>query len=181
MRGRNPRRDWLTHIYMESGHWNGDGWLLTGSRHCVLFSTADADNLENCLRKIITARSELWKLLFLVPLVCGFFVCVWNISRNCWTDFHHIHTEDVFGPHLDEFDGQGQRSKSPGTKTAFFGPFGSLWRFVFGKTSLASSFVCCRFLRCRIQWLCWCWQYSLFAGFAWVCHLKSKFSSSCSC
>ena len=36
---------------------------------------------------------------------------------------------------------KGQISKSPGTKTAFFGPFGGLRAVMFGKTSLASSFL----------------------------------------
>jgi len=30
------------------------------------------------------------------------------------------------GPRSDEFEGQGHRSRSPGTKTAFFGTFGGL-------------------------------------------------------
>jgi len=37
-------------------------------------------------------------------------------------DLHQIHMEDV----LDEFTDQDQRSRSPGTKMAFFGPFDSL-------------------------------------------------------
>jgi len=36
---------------------------------------------------------------------------------------------------------EGRRSKSPGEKTAFSGRFGGCLRFIFGKTSLASSFV----------------------------------------
>jgi len=31
---------------------------------------------------IITARSELWKVLFLAPSVCGFFLFVYEISRE---------------------------------------------------------------------------------------------------
>jgi len=42
-------------------------------------------------------------------------------------------------PRLDQFEGQGQRSRSPGTKTAFLSPFGGLAWFIFGKISLASS------------------------------------------
>jgi len=39
-------------------------------------------------------------------------------------------------PRSEEFEGQGQRSRSPGTKTSFFGPFGSLcavyvWQNIF--------------------------------------------------
>ena len=37
-------------------------------------------------------------------------------------DLRQIHTEDVFGPSLDEFECQGQRSRSPGTKNALYAP-----------------------------------------------------------
>ena len=37
-------------------------------------------------------------------------------------DLHQIHREDMFGPCLGEFEGQGHQ----GQKTAFFGPFSSL-------------------------------------------------------
>jgi len=37
---------------------------------------------------------------------------------------------------------KGNRLRSPGTKTAFFGLSAACVRFVFGKTSLASSFNC---------------------------------------
>ena len=36
----------------------------------------------------------------------------------------------------DEFEGQGQRSRSPGTKTAFSAISAACMRFMFGKTSL---------------------------------------------
>ena len=48
---------------------------------------------------------------------------------NRSTDLRQIHKDNVFDslvPRSDEFEGQGQRSRSPGTKTAFFGPFGGL-------------------------------------------------------
>ena len=64
----------------------------------------------------ITARSELRKVLFLAPWVCGFtarsklflalsvtcfFVCMWiKYLGDRWTDLHQIHREDVFGPSL---------------------------------------------------------------------------------
>jgi len=75
---------------------------------------------------VITARSELRKVRFFGAVSLWFFVCVWNISGNRWTDFHQIHTEDVFGPCSDEFEGQGPKARPPGTKTEFFGPFGGL-------------------------------------------------------
>jgi len=37
-------------------------------------------------------------------------------------DLCQIHTEDVFGPLLDEFEGQGHQ----GQKNGIFGPFGGL-------------------------------------------------------
>jgi len=41
-------------------------------------------------------------------------------------------------PHSDEFEGQGQRSGSPGTKNGIFPAFGSLHAvYVFGKTSFS--------------------------------------------
>ena len=43
-------------------------------------------------------------------------------------------------PHSDEFKGQGQRSRSTGTKTTFFALSAACVRFMFGKVSLASSF-----------------------------------------
>ena len=45
-------------------------------------------------------------------------------------------------PHSDELEGQGQRSKSRGTKNSVFRPFRV--RFMFGKTSLASSLLLCQ-------------------------------------
>ena len=44
-------------------------------------------------------------------------------------------------PHSDEFEGQGQRSRSPGTKNAFSALSAACMQFVFGKTSLASTIV----------------------------------------
>ena len=71
-------------------------------------------------KTVFITRSELGKVLFLALSVTS--VCVWNISRNCWTDLRQIHTEDVFGPSL----GWVWRSKS----------ISAAWvRFMFGKTS----------------------------------------------
>jgi len=48
--------------------------------------------------------------------------------QNRWTDLLQIHTEDVFGPRRDEFEGQGQQSKIKVNrdKNGIFGPFGGL-------------------------------------------------------
>jgi len=51
-------------------------------------------------------------------------------------DLCQIHTEDVFDPSLGRVEGQGQRSTSPGTKTALLA---ACVQLMFGKTSLASS------------------------------------------
>jgi len=65
-----------------------------------------------------------------------FFVCVWNISGNCWTDVHQTHTEDVVGPLL----GRVWRSRSLGTKKRHFSAFlVDCVQFMLGKTSLSSS------------------------------------------
>ena len=44
-------------------------------------------------------------------------------------DLHQIHMEDMFVPRSDEFEGQGQKSRSPAIKTGLFGPFGGLHLF----------------------------------------------------
>jgi len=73
---------------------------------------------------LFTARSELRKVLFLAPSVCGF-LFVYEISREPLNGFaSNSHGRRVWS--LDEFEGQDQRSRSPGTKTAFFGPYGGL-------------------------------------------------------
>ena len=67
----------------------------------------------------VTARSELRKVLFLAPSVC-FFSFAYEISLEPLNVLDQIRTEY-------EFEGQGQRSRSPeAKKTAFFGPFGGL-------------------------------------------------------
>ena len=73
---------------------------------------------------IFTARSELRKVLCLAPSVCGFCLCMKYLG-NRWTDLHQIHTEDVFGSSLGEFEVQGQRSKVKvtGDKNGIFRPF----------------------------------------------------------
>ena len=47
----------------------------------------------------------------------------------------------MFGHRSDKFECQGQRSRSPGTKTAFFGHFGGLRVVHSGKISLALVFL----------------------------------------
>jgi len=79
---------------------------------------------------------------------CGMF-CFWHCQSavslfvyiiylgNRWTNLRQIHTKDVFGPSLGRV--WRSRSRSPGTNTAFLALSAACVRFMFGKTSLASS------------------------------------------
>ena len=58
-----------------------------------------------------------------------FFVCIWNISGTTEKICTTFARKTCLVPHSDEFEGQGQRSRSQRTKrlkAAFFGPFGGL-------------------------------------------------------
>jgi len=59
---------------------------------------------------------------------------------NRRTDLRHIHTEDMLGPSLGQVWWLRSRSRSPGTKMAFFGPFAACVQVMFGRTSLSSSY-----------------------------------------
>jgi len=90
--------------------------------------------------------NALWRLRFkflLHPVNCRRF-CFWcrqsvffclcmKYFGNCWTDLRHIHTVDVFGPLL----GQGHQGQK---KWYFLALSAACVQFMFGKTSLASSF-----------------------------------------
>jgi len=90
---------------------------------------------------LVTTRSELRRVLFLASSVCGFcFVCVWNISGTAEWMCAKFTRKTCLVPRSDEFEGQGQTSRSPGTKNGIFGPLTACMRFMFGKISLASSF-----------------------------------------
>jgi len=55
----------------------------------------------------------------LVLSVLSYFVCLsLKYLGNGCTDLRHIHWGDMFGPSVGEFEGQGQRSRSPWTKNA---------------------------------------------------------------
>ena len=85
---------------------------------------------------VVTARSELRKVLFLAPSVC---VCLcMKYPENRWTDLRQIRTKTCLVPRSTSLKvkDKGQRSRSPGTKTAVSA---ACERFMFGKTSLASS------------------------------------------
>ena len=77
-------------------------------------------------------------VLFLAPSVCGFFVFVWNISGTAEQICTKFTQKTCLVCRLDEFE--AQRSRSPGTKKRHFSALTAAWmRFMFGKTSLASS------------------------------------------
>ena len=88
---------------------------------------------------IITARSEMRKVLFLVASVCAFlFVC--EISREPLNGF----APNPHGRHVWSLARTSLKVKvkvrSPGSNTVFSALSAACVRFVFGKTSLASSF-----------------------------------------
>jgi len=73
---------------------------------------------------IFTAYSERRKVSFLASLVCVFICLCMKYLGNRWTDFAKV---TCLVPRLDEFESQGERLRSPGTKKRhFFGPFSSL-------------------------------------------------------
>jgi len=85
---------------------------------------------------VITARSELRKVLFLAPSVRVFFGCVSNISGTAERICAKFTRNTCVVPRFDEFEGQGHQ----GQNTAFLAPLAAGLRFMFGKTSLAYSF-----------------------------------------
>ena len=79
---------------------------------------------------VITARSEMWKVLFLAPSVCVF-LFVYEISPEPLNDFapdsHGRRVLSLAWTSLKvKVKGQGYE----GQKTAFFGPFGGLCVFL---------------------------------------------------
>ena len=87
---------------------------------------------------IFTTRSELCRFCFWHHL---FFVCVWNISGTTEQICAKFTWKTCLVPRLDKFEGQSQRSRSPGTNTAFSALLVTCMQFMFGKTSLASSLI----------------------------------------
>jgi len=110
-----------------------EGWRPPGAQSAFIkwagwtLAMACHDNSTvNIILVIITARSELRKVLFLAPSVCGVFACVWNISGTAERICAKFTRKTCLVLRSDEFRGQGQRSKVKVTrdkKTAFFGPF----------------------------------------------------------
>ena len=80
--------------------------------------------------RVLTACSLLRKVLFLAPWVCGFFVCVWNISGTAEQICAKFTWKTCLVLCSDDFEGQRSGSASKvrvsRDKNGFFGPFGSL-------------------------------------------------------
>ena len=79
--------------------------------------TSDRFGLGVC---VVTARSELRKVLFLAPSVCGVFFRVRNISGTAERICAKFTRKTCLVPRWDEFEGQGQRSRSQRTKKRHF-------------------------------------------------------------
>jgi len=72
----------------------------------------------------------------------GFFMFVYEISPGTAEQICAKFTRKMcLVPRLDEFESQGQRSRSPRTNTAFLALSAVRMQFMFGKTSLASSMI----------------------------------------
>jgi len=83
---------------------------------------------------IFAACSELGKVLFLALSVCAF-LFVYEVCLGTAERIHAKFTRKVcLFSRSDEFEGQGQRSKPPGTKKMTFSALSSACvLFVFGK------------------------------------------------
>ena len=104
---------------------------------------ATSENAMHCTSKgRFTARSELLKVLFLVLSVCGFFVSVSNIPETAERICAKFTRKTCLIPRSDELEGQGQKSKVKFTrdKNGILALSVACFRFMFGKTSLASSY-----------------------------------------
>jgi len=74
--------------------------------------------MSDWYKSLITACSELRKVLFLT-LSGTFFGCVWNVSGTTEWICTQFAWKTCLVPHSVEFEGQGQMSQSPRTKTGF--------------------------------------------------------------
>jgi len=79
---------------------------------------------------IVTARSELWKVLFLAPSVCGFFLFVYEISRKPLKEFApNSHGRRVWSLARTRLKVKVKGQGHQGQKRLFSGPFGGLYAF----------------------------------------------------
>jgi len=84
--------------------------------------------------RIFIARSELRKVLFLAPSLCGFFVCTWNISgtANWFAPNSHKRRVWSLARRSLKVKGKGQRPRSPAKKRHFSALSAACVRFMFG-------------------------------------------------
>jgi len=71
---------------------------------------------------VVTACSELRKVLFLAPSLWWFFVCVWNVSGTAERICAKFTRKTCLVPRLDELEGQGQGRQG---QKGIFQPFQS--------------------------------------------------------
>jgi len=76
----------------------------------------------------------LFEVLFLA--LSDFFCLCMKYLGNRWMDLHQIHREDMFGPCLGEFEGQGHQGQKWHFSTLLAV---CMMRFMFCKTVLAFS------------------------------------------
>ena len=90
---------------------------------------------------VFTARSEQRKVPFLAQSVCGLFLFVYEIYQEPLNGFApNSQGRRVWSLARSlKVNVKGQRPRSPGTKTSFSALSAASVRFMFGKTSLASS------------------------------------------
>jgi len=92
----------------------------------IYLQTANNSAIVFHILPIIAALSELRKVLFLAPSVC-IVLFVYEMYREPLNEFApNSHAKRVWSLARTSLKVKGQRSRSPGTKTAFFGHFGGL-------------------------------------------------------
>jgi len=130
----------LGHIY-HSIHYSS---VVTLHQQCEKGKLVIMQNSLSLFNIILfTARSELQKVLFLVPSVCSFFfVLVWNISETnerigaklTWKTCLVYLARTRLKVKVKDQGHQGQKRH--------FSALSAALRFIFSKTSLASSYFC---------------------------------------
>ena len=134
--GCSSRLQALDHIEAGSSYCTWPSSLLWSH---VLRSTFYAVELRpfNSASALYRTQSTARKVLFLALSVT--FLCVWNVSGTAQRICAKFTGKTCLVPRSEGFEGQCQRSRSPGTKTAFSALSAACVRFVFGITSLTCS------------------------------------------
>ena len=124
----------------DNHHCSDDVYLREGGRNLNIHLLRYSSNTTLCLVFLWPPNRaghyilQLWFLLSLPHAVnCGrfcfwrrqsvFFVCVWNISETAERICAKFTWKTCLVPRSDEFEGQDQRSRSPGTTKRHFRPF----------------------------------------------------------